>query len=245
MKPTDLASRVVLGYVGGHDPYISVLEIAWPSRIEPPVYLVRSSRRGGAEELAELREDARIRGGAGGMGNNTSMSNGRETAGRVWGGNGTARKEAVNYNLPLPALVAATDELDAQFLEGLGYDVNWVRAVKGPGDLTNTPACVAVPFAELETILRRLALQKRLRFPLALSALGLRAGSELVPEDRELLALGLSVWYGFQRDDGLRRQIQRPRRLAAPEVEEEPWEAELEPREDPVQEAVAAIRLRR
>ena len=109
----------------------------------------------------------------------------------------------------LPALVAFTDELEATALADVGWAVAWYRPIRGPG--AEKEAQVLVNVAELETSMRRLAEQKRIKFPRSLGALGRRVGGELTLEDRELLALGGAVWYAVQTHDRTRSQPKHPK----------------------------------
>jgi hypothetical protein len=103
-----------------------------------------------------------------------------------------------------PKLVAATDEVEADEVTSQGWNTYWVRPIRGPG--TEKEACVLVNVAEVETSMRRLAEDKRLRFPKSMGALGRRAGGDVDVADHELLALGLACWYAFQTYDRTRSQ---------------------------------------
>ena len=130
---------------------------------------------------------------------------------------------------PLPALICFTDELEATAIADMGWAVAWCRVISGPG--TEKEAQVLVNVQELETVLRRLAEQKRLRFPKALGALGRRAGGELKTEDHELVALGLACWYAYQVHDRTRGKAEDAvsiRHAAMqPKGEIETWESEI------------------
>lgn len=182
-----LKPQVTIGYFGGTDPWISILETAWPDKFQPPVYIARASRREGYETLVDLFSDRRI---------------------------------VTDLDNP-PALVCASDEIESELIESIGYSINWVRPVSGPGAVNDDQAraCLNIPLAELETVLRTLALASRLRFPASLGVLGRRAGGEMALEDRELVALGLAVWYSYQRDEIIRHKIPRL---------DSPWRQRLE-----------------
>lgn len=127
-----------------------------------------------------------------------------------------------------PAVLAATDEIEAELVESIGYSLNWVRPVNGPGAVNDDQAraCLNIPVAELETVLRTLATSQRLRFPASLGVLGRRAGGEMSLEDRELVALGLAVWYSYQRDDAIRHQVPKLQRMGErfDTQQQVPWE---------------------
>lgn len=202
---------ITVGYVGGSDSWISVVETVWEDQYGPPVYLARISRHGDSSDFQELFNDKRV----------------------------------VKDSTKPPALVCCSDEIDTEFIASIGFDTSWVRVVSGSGAAAEelARACVTAPLQELETVLRKLASERRLRFPVTLGALGRRAGGELALEDRELVALGLSVWYGSQQLDDLRAE--RPRRILPTEPpEDESWESEFWGEQDPMIEALNIIKAK-
>jgi hypothetical protein len=84
-----------------------------------------------------------------------------------------------------PSLVSVSDEIDTRYIEKIGFDVSWVHIVSRAGSAADEQArtCVSVPIQELETVLRRLAGEHRLRFPVTLTVLARRAGGELDVSD--------------------------------------------------------------
>lgn len=205
LKP--LKPKITLGYVGGHAPWISVVQTAWEDQYGPPVYLVRISRPGDYSDLLEMFNDRRI----------------------------------VSDTSDPPSLVSFSDEVDTRMLESIGFDVSWVRAVTGYGSAADEQArsCVSVPVPEVQTVLKRLATERRLRFPVTLTALARRAGGELDLSDGELLACGLAIWYSYSRDEELRAE--RPRRVIPIQQDDESWESEMLGSEDPFADALAEV----
>lgn len=127
------------------------------------------------------------------------------------------------------SVVAWADEIEAESIAEIGFDIQWCRVIDGPG--TEKEAQVLVNVAELETVMRRLAEEKRLRFPKTMGALGRRAGGAVDKNDRELVALGLACWYAYQVHDRTRGvpddQISQRREAMKPKSEIDQWEAEL------------------
>ena len=116
-------------------------------------------------------------------------------------------------------LVCWSDEVESEELSE-SFDIQWCRVVSGPG--TEKEAQVLVNIEELATVLRRLAEQKRLRFPKTMGALGRRAGGKVETDDHELVALGLAAWYAYQVWDRTRSVAKHPMQKEPP-----PWDDEI------------------